>query len=171
MGEGAEANPLPWSARESEKWKKSNGLPGWADATVTREMYNLKNPTEPLPVPIPVSSPELGSHSDGKEKDLELGLPVVEATSTGPRGLKELCEAYVQDQGRLKEIEMKVEVYGWEQEKVIAGKYSSQVLGREADHQPSQTASTPRATRPILSYHSARPQSGISSDRSTASPS
>lgn len=148
MGEGAEANPLPWNARESEKWKKSNGLPGWADAAVTREMYNLKNPTEPLPAPVPASSPEPASPPVGKEKDLELGLPVVEGTSTGPRGLKELCEAYVQDHGRLKEIEMKVEVYGWDQEKVIAGKYFPPVIGREADHQPSRTASTPQATRP-----------------------
>lgn len=118
------ANTLGWDARQSEKWKKKNGLPGWARDDITRQLYDLKNPTEPLPAPDPAPSSPLGMESPDfvKEKDLELGLSVVQHSAAGSvEGLKELCERYAQDSGRLKRIEMKVEFYGWDTDKLVTG--------------------------------------------------
>jgi hypothetical protein len=78
------------------------------------------NPLSPI---VPIPSPPLGLESPdaGKEKDLELGLPVIQHSAVSPRGLKELCELYAQDPGRLKRIEMKVEFYGWDTDKLVTG--------------------------------------------------
>lgn len=138
-----DSHPAKWKLRDAEKWKKRNGLPGWADEAVTRQLYNAKNPTDPLESPlVPNEEAEQGASSPGCDKDLEKGLPILRAgavQASPERALKELCQQYAADPGRLKEIEMKVGVWGWDLERLENGTIFPLGSSIDTHDQPSRT--------------------------------